>query len=353
MIESPVQFLDDTFLKRAHLIALEISHYGKVLSIRPDSGTVWGWDEKNFEQFNLETHLLAVNNLSMENFKKFLDGEFEMPTALCWQNLQGQISPAYPVTWRVSTESGTDKTALALISTLATAEQDSVYFELKTHNFQAIFIPGFLHNINGLMGTMIGRMELLFARHPEMKEADQLIPIGNRLRRLVENFRYKISHENYTEVSRINLSRFLREEVLFLNCDLFFKHRVSVIEDMEMGVPEFQARYATLSGIIGECYHFCRKMMNLQDEYILTVRSFFQETKIGFELDFIGKFIDDNFPGLSFPVRIEGNAETIRDISLPELDTAFLANCMEATNGELRISAEADNVKFRYDFPHQ
>lgn len=336
---------DDDLLRFAKLVLLRIDPTGRLAAIHPSGASLAGWSDETRPLFDLHKHVLAPNHLSKESL---VGGPgTATPSPLVWIAPDGSQSPPLSTFWRSDNGDTGDLLAVVRPDPLP-AETPSP--DDKKYYFQARNLPGLIHNIRGALGTLFGRAELLRYKYPEIADVEELIKMGYRVQDILNNFSYKVNHDKRRERTAINLNRFLTEEVTFLNSDLFFKHQVAKEFELDYTIPEFAVAYAALSGVVAECYHAVRPDVNEKAQYTLTVRTFYEEPVLGFEITLSGPLAPQGHPHAA-PLRLNGDHRTIDTIRFPRLDTRFLAHCMREHEGRLELTYERDRFSFRYAFP--
>ncbi len=344
-----VMTLTDKFLQFAHVVLLEFSETGELRSIHPAERPFCGWSAENLDQFNLHTHFLEPNHLDPEFFLSRLPRE-EEAVNFRWKDAGGRLSSPYPTIWQRTSDNGRQSGLQAMIYVPMECQSLGANWLDKKLYYQALHLPGLIHNINGPLGTIFGRAELLNYKHPEISDFEEIIRVGYHLQEILNTFRSKVINEKYLKAIRVNLNRFLDEEISFLNSDLFFKHKVEKVMEFCENIPEFYSKYAALSGIISECYHFFRQFMDEKQEYLFMCRSFKEAERIGFKLEFEGRFLSRGERGASLPVEISGGQDVYLQTIQPSLDTLFLSQCLAENGGILEIQGKANRLVFTYRF---
>lgn len=340
----------EKLLSFGNFAMLRFSTSGKLLDIRPHEATFWGWHIRNMYTFDISEHFLAPNNLTAAKFKELLKTSSKKPVPLKWKNPEGEVSPPANVLWMRRTSQEEGDSLLAVIKKDDMQENKAGFTDRKYY-YQSLYLPGFIHNINGPLGTMFGRAELLKFKHPEMKDLDEVISVGYRLQGIINNFSTKINQERHQEKIAIHLNRFLSEESTFLQSDLFFKHHVTCQESFANNLPEFHGEYAALSGLFSECYRFFRQFVNEEKHYKFFVKSTYNQPNAGFSVGFDGEFSIEANPGLKLPFTAAGDANGIRKVDCPGLDTDFIGKCMASLGGKFALSGEKTLLTYRYEFP--
>lgn len=341
----------DAFLTFSDLHLFQISMRGNLLSFRPKHKKFLGWNSTNHHLFNFTEHFLQPNHLTLKLFLEIVSEREYTYDYFLWKGIDNQVSFPLPTFVRLTASEGNQKNILFFVKNPENVQQISIPFPDKKYVYQAKGIPGLIHNINGPFGTITGRIELLQYKHPEIKEFDEIIRVGYRVQSIMDNVSFKIVSENLKNDASINLNRLLREEISFLNSDLFFKHQVEKVEELANNIPEFVANYLSYSGIFSECYHFFRQFINEHREYVFITKSFHRGSQAGFSVDFLGEFNAQGKLGGELPVYFEGDYIEMIRFKKPGLDNRFLSHCMEKNQGMLSINGTREALKYRIEFP--
>ncbi len=341
----------DEFLVFSNLFLLQIHDNGQIETIRPNYRNFLGWDNTNISQFNLNSCFLEPNQLNWNEFNALFEISGFTTNTYLWKDANGKLSAPLPTFFKQVDNPKQTSRYLAFVKNPVEMNLLNIPIPEKKYIFQGKAFPGLIHNINGPLGTLTGRVELLQYKYPDITELEEVIRVGFRLQNILENVSFKIVNEKSTELGKINLNRFLREEITFLNSDLFFKHQVEKVPEYSNNIPEFYAEYSLLSGIFQEIYFFFRNYVNEQREYVFIVKSFSDDVNIGFSLEFMGDFepVSSGFPAL--PFRYEGDFLAMSRLSVSGLDTRFLSHAIRHLMGNIIIIGRPDEMKCRFTFP--
>ncbi|GAB4338807.1 MAG: hypothetical protein Kow0037_23180 [Calditrichia bacterium] len=341
----------DVFLTFSDLNLLLISNDWKIQELKPGYRRFMGWDATTIRNFDFHRHFLAANELSLSEFLGHFNHQDFVVKNYFWRNMNGDVAGPYETFFKLKKEFGQIKSVMAFVKTSSRATRVEINPAQKYNLFLAQLLPGLIHNINGPLGTLLGRVELLQIKRPELKELSEVLKMGFRLQDMLENLTHKLVNERFGQPVEINLNRLLREEMKFLNADLFFKHQVELQEKYTNNIPQFRMHYLALSGVISECYHFFRNFVFEDQEYAMEVGSFLEGSSTGFYLNLMGEFrIPENL-ALRFPINITGDAVKIAQSRIEGIDTAFLAYCLQINKGFMKISGRKDMMTFRLEFP--
>ncbi len=344
----------DDFLRFADLTLLQVNREGKLTSIRPRGQCFLDWNEKNRLKFSFTDHFLKPNHLTEELFVQLTEKNELNEDIFLWKKADGELSPPVSTFIRLVESPPAGRQFLFFLKSPENRRKVEIPASDRRYIYQAELLPGLIHNINGPFATIAGRVELLHYQHPEIKQLDEVIRVGYRLQAILDNLSFKVVQEKHQNPTPISLNRLLREEVTFLNCDLFFKHQVEKVEDYADNLPDFMGIYYSYSGLLSEIYRFFRQFVNEEKEYVFIIKSSaVGESHLRFSLDFIGEFEPANGEGTSLPIHFEGDYFEVLRFEKQGIDSKFLAYCMEINKGLLRLSCTREALKCQFAFPFQ
>ncbi len=341
----------DYFLTFSELHLLFFSSTWKLVDLHPCHYTFLGFDETSIESFSFENNFLKPNNLNLPQFL----GQFHQKDFLIrnfyWRDVNEQVSGPYETYFRIKKEKGQIKSLIAFVKLSEKTEKLEIPPTEKYNLFLARALPGLIHNINGPLGTLVGRIELLTYKYQQIKEFNELLKMGFKLQEIIENLSFKLVNERFFQPVEINLNRLLKEELRFLHTDLFLKHQIEIQEKYSQNIPQFQMYYLALSGVLSECYYFFRQFVYEDQEYILHVNTFFDEGIVGFSLKLLGNFHIPEGLNHRFPFSLSGNGIKIAQERFEGIDTAFLAYCLKLNRGHLQLNGRKEMMSMRLEFP--
>lgn len=341
----------DEFLNFSDLFLLQISFRGDLINFRPRGKEFWGWSFENRLQFNLIEHFLKPNHMTMDLFLQFLEDEDYAIEYFTWKSPSGKISSPHRAFFRSSDIDENNKHLLIFIKNQLSDIKTKLPIEEKKYRFQAKNLPGFIHNMNGPLSSILGRVELLQLKYPNIQEFEEIVTVGYKLQSVTDNLSFKIQNECDSEKTKVNLNRLLTEEMKFLNCDLFFKHHVEKINEFSKNIPDFYASYFSISGVLSESYQFVRQFVDEQKEYLFKLKSFKNNNDVGLGFEFTGEFHSPGEKGTILPFNLEGGALEMTRVSSPNLDKDFLTECLEKNKATLSLNCTKDVIKFKMKFP--
>ncbi len=112
---------------------------------------------------------------------------------------------------------------------LAKKREEFLQLELlNEHKMAAIgrLTAGISHNLNTPISIIQGNAELLKLKHPDSVELDKIIRQTGRMTELIQTIARKGQNEQNSTQVEINLNSLLKDELEFLNANLFYKHQI-------------------------------------------------------------------------------------------------------------------------------
>lgn len=104
---------------------------------------------------------------------------------------------------------------------------------------------GITHNLNGPLTGMMGHVELMKLKHPELDaDLDIIISLAKKLRDLIAELQVKHENETIREAQPQNINQILRAEMSYLNSDLFYKHYINHESNFQKSLPNIIGIYA-------------------------------------------------------------------------------------------------------------
>ena len=341
----------DLFLTFSELHLLVLTSKWRLVGLHPGNRHFLGWDETTIDSFQFKENFLDPNHLDVQHFLGEFNNKDYIINNYYWRDINEQITGPYETYFRIKKENGQIKSLMVFVKLIEKSDKVEIAPHDKYKLFLAKLLPGLIHNLNGPLGTLSGRIELLNYKHQEIEELNEILKMGFKLQSMLENLSFKIVNERYFQPVEINLNRLLREEIKFLDSDLFFKHQVNKQEKFSPNIPQFQMYYLAISGVLSECYHFFRNFVYEDQEYIMDVGSFIEEQNAGFYLNLLGDFHVPENNNLRFPFALSGDAIEVSQQKLDGIDRAFLVYCLKQNHGNIDISGRKERLSMRLEFP--
>lgn len=114
---------------------------------------------------------------------------------------------------------------------------------------------GIAHNLNGPLAVIVGYLDLLGSKHPDMKEIPLILSQAERMREIISNMMIKSRHEQDMRRREVDLNNLLQEELKFLESNLFFKNQVVKQYEFARDLPPVWGLYSDFSQVFLNLIH--------------------------------------------------------------------------------------------------
>jgi CheY-like chemotaxis protein/anti-sigma regulatory factor (Ser/Thr protein kinase) len=112
---------------------------------------------------------------------------------------------------------------------------------------------GITHNLNGFLTGLMGHLEILKMKKPELSaDIDNVMVQAKRIRDGIIEISNKYDNETVREAQPQNINQIIRAELSFLRADLFYKHFIQVDLDLEESLPNVFGIYADFAAALEE-----------------------------------------------------------------------------------------------------
>lgn len=120
---------------------------------------------------------------------------------------------------------------------------------IQEHKLSAIGIlaSGIAHNLNGPLSVIVGYLDLLYTRHPDLEEIPLVLAQTERLKEIISNMMIKSRHEQDVRNRPVNINILLQNELKFLEANLEFKHKINKQYEFAIGLPDIYGVYSDFS----------------------------------------------------------------------------------------------------------
>lgn len=120
---------------------------------------------------------------------------------------------------------------------------------MNEHKLAAIgqLAAGISHNLNTPIAIIQANAELLKLTHPKIKEAEKILQQTKRMSQLINTILDKGRKEQNTSMMFVDLNDLLKQELEFLNANLFFKHQIEKEYHFDPNIPKIKAVYSDFS----------------------------------------------------------------------------------------------------------
>lgn len=165
-----------------------------------------------------------------------------------------------------------------------------------------LMIGGIIHNIKNTLTVVMGRAQMLKTRLPELKEPDIIVDNVRKIESLLTSFIDKMNLELENKKITINLSELLRNELLFLETESFFKTQIEKEIVLRRDLPLITGYYSDFSQSLMNIIHCCVESMRDSPRKILKIETGISQDNIYVEIATTGQpIIPDNAEELFTP----------------------------------------------------
>jgi len=147
---------------------------------------------------------------------------------------------------------------------------------------------GIAHNINSPVMAILGMSQLLMLKTGESEELKSIMDQAKKISDIVKNMTYKSRSEAEKTPVTLDINRLLREELRFLEADLFFKHNVQKDYQFQEPFPTIQALYSDFSRSLANIIRNSLDAMYQCSSKKLTVRTHSDDDWIVVEIEDTG-----------------------------------------------------------------
>ncbi len=196
-----------------------------------------------------EDALRALKMGALEFFQKPFDVQQVLNVARNFVQADRQVSPTVK---QIAELSGKLSELVMKTDSQEMRVQDNLSSELlRLHGLLAPFVSlgrfgsGITHNLNGHLTGLIGHLDLLKMKHPELgQELAGILELARKIRDSIGEISSKYDNETVREAQPQNINQILRFELGFLKADLFYKHYMQVETEFQEPLPNVFGIYA-------------------------------------------------------------------------------------------------------------
>jgi two-component system NtrC family sensor kinase len=139
---------------------------------------------------------------------------------------------------------------------------------------------GIAHNLNGPLTGILGFCDLVELNNPGLKEIGHIRNQATAMRDIVANLLHKSRSEREIQPQDQLIEDIIRTELRFLDANLFFKHDVKKVIDLDPDSPTIYGVYIDFSQVIGNLLRNAIDAMFQSESRQLTVRTRSNETHL-------------------------------------------------------------------------
>ncbi len=123
-----------------------------------------------------------------------------------------------------------------------TTAQDSNDLFPRPLDKVGLFVAGIVHNLYSPLTAMMGTLDLMRLKHPELqRELERISNMTYRLKDDIAVIMEKARDEGAQNITEVDLARLISNELLFYKGDPRLKHMIEVNWEEPVGLPRFNA----------------------------------------------------------------------------------------------------------------
>ncbi len=168
------------------------------------------------------------------------------------------------------------------------------YFRIHKMAMVGKLAAGLAHNLNTPVSIIQGNAELLELKYPESREIQMILKQTARLGREIHLLGIRGNKDLSTSEEEIDLNELIRNEMDFLNANLYFKHYVKCQQDLDMELPHIFGLYSDFSQVLAEIIENGIDAMFGLENRLLIVKTRGKDEMVHLSISDSGKGIDKN-----------------------------------------------------------
>lgn len=130
---------------------------------------------------------------------------------------------------------------------------------------------GIAHNLNNPLSTLLGYVEILFSKYPDIKELEKIHKQANRMADIINTLVRKSQRDHSREINGINLNEMIKDELNFFEADLEYKHKVKRYLKLHPNISEIYGVYGDISQSIQNLIKNALDSMHNREKRELTI----------------------------------------------------------------------------------
>ncbi len=147
---------------------------------------------------------------------------------------------------------------------------------------------GIAHNLNGPLSVIVGYLDLLYARNPQLEEVPLVLAQAERMKEIISNMMMKSRHEQDTRKRAVDLNALLQAELKFLEANLYFKNNIKKQYEFTRGIPLIYGFYSDFSQTFLNIINNAIDAMVDSPRKHLQVKTYFDEQSIYIQISDTG-----------------------------------------------------------------
>ncbi len=166
---------------------------------------------------------------------------------------------------------------------------------IKEHKLATIgeLAAGIAHNLNNPLSTLMGYIELMKMKYPEIPELNKLLSQTKKMNGIINTLVRKSEKDHLRSAIELDLNQLIREELNFLEADLHYKHQIECEVDLADDLPPINAVYSDFSQSFHNIVRNALDAMFKSDEKKLAIKTSVNKNEIVLSVQDTGCGIDE------------------------------------------------------------
>jgi len=250
-----------------------------------------------------------------KSLKEFIDDEDKVLVQNHFESCQNSAEAPKSITFRIMTDKGI-QCVLEMWIDLVTYQNESAFEGLivditeeqnlknrerqvelqmlNEHKLAAIgrLTAGLSHNLNTPISIIQGNMELLKLKYPDLSELDMVLKQTAKMTEIIQTVARKGQLEQNNDPVELDLNKLLKDELSFLEANLYYKHHVKKEFNFQEQLPFIKGLYSDFSQCLLQIIQNAIDAMFESDKRILSITTRSDEKNIVIEIGDTGDGID-------------------------------------------------------------
>ncbi len=145
-------------------------------------------------------------------------------------------------------------------------------------------IQGIVHNLNSPLNSILGFSQFVKEDIPDNTDIDKIISSAKTMSQTIKMLLAKIKKDSMASPDLVDLNQFISLELENYKHHLFFKNEVVLKSELEEGLPQFLCTYGDLSQVFNVIFNNAIDAMEKALYKEISVRSFKEDSFVGFEI---------------------------------------------------------------------
>jgi nitrogen-specific signal transduction histidine kinase len=234
---------------------------------------------------------------------------------------------------------------LFLVLPNSDTQLEALQKQLQAERKLSIFgqlIPGIAHNINNPLSVIIGRLQLLQLKNPQLGELTAIQKQATTIKNVIDVLTFKYNKVTKTQSEPVVISTLLQNELDFLQNVPLYKHKIQKLIDLDTNTPPVTGIYADLATAIMTIVYFSIDSMFHASRKFFRLSLSVDETHITIDIADTGTPIDAAEPNDVFIGSVPIKLECIEGCSI---DLKLAQELLQKYNGTIAVIKNDESGK--------